>query len=219
MALSVTYSLLSPSRLFSKSQYKGFLAYPTNCLAGTARNADLASISKWKIRNKRQKKASVIVAVVNFPKDYADVLEQTSHGRGSRRRLLRCDLHRHVIGDVDVLKKLQSKDMLDITKFKANNITKAEDPEVEEGDHDPLQCTSTFPTYKVHKKEYVLLNDIQNLFDLRKDYALAILAEWTSNDKGFIDYSPCLLAILKIEAENFFDNSSARKHARHCSKI
>ncbi|MCO5556422.1 hypothetical protein L7F22_009971 [Adiantum nelumboides] len=76
MALSFTYSLLASSRLFSKSQYKGFLSYPTNCLAGTARNADLASISKWKITNKRQKKASVIVAVVNFPEDYADVLEQ-----------------------------------------------------------------------------------------------------------------------------------------------
>ncbi|MCO5593821.1 hypothetical protein L7F22_047839 [Adiantum nelumboides] len=108
--------------------------------------------------------------------------------------------------------KLESKDILDIARFKVSNITKVEDLDVEERDHDPLKCTTTFPTYKFNQKEYVLLNDIQHLFDLREDYALAILAEWASNDKGFISYSPCLLAVLDTEAENFINSSKAGKH-------
>ncbi|MCO5603796.1 hypothetical protein L7F22_057948 [Adiantum nelumboides] len=91
----------------------------------------------------------------------------------------------HVAKDSEA-EKLQSKDILDIAKFKADNITKVEDPDIEEGDLDPLQCTSTFLTYKVHKKEYVLLNDIHHLFYLREDYALVILTDWASMTKDLL---------------------------------
>ncbi|KAI5084336.1 hypothetical protein GOP47_0000505 [Adiantum capillus-veneris] len=76
MALGVTCNLPATSRLFTKSQYKGFLSSPAKFLAGFARNAELASISNWRITNKRPQKSSFIVAVVNFPEDYDDVLKQ-----------------------------------------------------------------------------------------------------------------------------------------------
>ena len=41
---------------------------------------------------------------------------------------------------------------------------------------------------------------------------MAILAEWATNDIGFIDYSPCPLAVLDMEAENFIDSSSVGNH-------
>ena len=71
--------------------------------------------------------------------------------------------------------KLHSREILDFAKIKASNITKVERHDIEEEDLDPLQCTTTFHTYRVNKKDYVLLNDIQHLFVLREDYCLAIL--------------------------------------------
>ena len=75
--------------------------------------------------------------------------------------------------------KLCSENQLDIAKFKASNILEINGPEDEDEDLDPIQFTTTFPTYTINNKDYVLLNDIQHLFDLREDYALAILAEWS----------------------------------------
>lgn len=60
---------------------------------------------------------------------------------------------------------------MDVSRFKANNITKVEkNIEWEEHEIDPLLCTATFLTYKINKRGFVLLDDIQYLFDLREDY-------------------------------------------------
>lgn len=108
--------------------------------------------------------------------------------------------------------RLCSEDQLDIAKFKASNILEINGPEDEDEDLDPIQCTATFPTYTINEKDFVLLNDIQHLFDLREDYALAILAEWSENDKDFIDFQPCPFALLDTQVENFIDSASAGKH-------
>lgn len=83
---------------------------------------------------------------------------------------------------------LESKKLLDVARFIADNITKVEeDIEPEEHELDPLICTATFPTYRINKRDFVLLHDIQYLFDLREDYCYAILAKWSENDRDFVE--------------------------------
>ena len=92
----------------------------------------------------------------------------------------------------------------DIARFKASNITKVEEPlEPSEDEMEMTSCTATFPVYRVNNKQYVLLSDVQHLFDLREDYCFAILADWGKNDKDFVASEPCPLAILDTESEEF----------------
>lgn len=97
--------------------------------------------------------------------------------------------------------------------FRADTITKVESEDsvgLQEGDDiDTLECLPLFPTYCFNDMEYVLLNDIQHLFDLREDFALAILANWGEFDDGFVDSGPCPLAILDTEGDNFIEKEEA----------
>lgn len=99
----------------------------------------------------------------------------------------------------------------DIAEFKVDNIIKVEDQEVGTllEETNPLLCIPTFPSYFVNNKYYVLLNDIQHLFDLREDYCLAMLARWGELNTGFIDYTPCQLALLDTDTENFIGKRDA----------
>lgn len=101
----------------------------------------------------------------------------------------------------------------DPAKFRAETITKVEaegSVVLEEGDEvDTLECIPVFPTYCFNQREYVLLNDIQNLFGLREDFALACLANWGKFDKEFVDSCPCPLSILDTNGDNFIEKERA----------
>ena len=97
--------------------------------------------------------------------------------------------------------------------FRADTITKVESEDsvgLQEGDDiDTLECLPLFPTYCFNDREYVLLNDIQHLFGLREDFALAILANWGEFDNGFVDSGPCPLAVLDTKGDNFLEKEEA----------
>ena len=99
-------------------------------------------------------------------------------------------------------------------KFKAETITKVEDeeddnPESGKDQYRDLACLPMFPTYIFNGREYVLLGDIQWLFDLREDYCLACLARWGDLDNNFVDSSPCPIAVLDTKGADFKEKEDA----------
>ncbi len=42
-----------------------------------------------------------------------------------------------------------------------------------------------FPEFKIEGKQYILLSDIQKVFSIREDYALAAIAKTTEQNEGF----------------------------------
>ena len=97
-----------------------------------------------------------------------------------------------------------------IAFFKAESITKVEDEEEDslegwEEQFKDLACLPLFPTYLFNEREYVLLGDIQWLFDLREDYCLACLARWGELDNNFIDSSPYPIVVLDTKGANFME--------------
>ena len=97
--------------------------------------------------------------------------------------------------------------------FRAETITKVEVDnlalKVEDDVIDPLECLPLFPTFCFNDKEYLLLNDIQHLFGLKEDFALALLALRGELDDGFVDRSPSPLAILDTRGDNFLEKQEA----------
>jgi len=73
----------------------------------------------------------------------------------------------------------------------------------------PLQCLPSFPTYCFNGKEYLLLSDIQYLYEMREDFCLAILARWGDLDKGFVDSIPSALDFLNTKGDDFIDKEQA----------
>lgn len=57
-------------------------------------------------------------------------------------------------------------------------------PLTEEANHVP---TSALPTLPIGDCQYVLLTDIQALFDIREDYYLAIITQNLEEDHGFVE--------------------------------
>ena len=110
---------------------------------------------------------------------------------------------------------------LNTVVFRAETITKVESKNpivLEEGDGiDPLVCIFVFPTYCFNDREYVLLNDIQHLFGLREDFALACLASWGKLDEGFVESSRCPLAELNTKGGEYF--SEKEEAAIMCTKM
>ena len=97
--------------------------------------------------------------------------------------------------------------------FRAETITKVED-ETSLADNvddelDALQCLPSFPTYCFNEREYLLLSDIQYLYEMREDFCLAVLARWGNLDKGFVDSSTSALALLNTKGDDFIDKEHA----------
>ena len=97
--------------------------------------------------------------------------------------------------------------------FRSETSTKIEDDSLaqdsEDDERNALKLLPIFPTYCFNEREYLLLNDIQHLFDLREDFALAVLAGWGELDDGFVDSNPCPLAVLDTKGEDFLDKEKA----------
>ena len=100
--------------------------------------------------------------------------------------------------------------------FRAETITKMEshNPFFLEEEDDSLTCLLVFPSYDFNDKEYI---DVQHLFGLREDFALACLANWGEFDEGFVDNSPCPLAILDTKGGDEFIEKE--KAAIMCTKM
>lgn len=101
----------------------------------------------------------------------------------------------------------------DTALFKSETITKVEDESVlydsDTDELNSLQLLPTFPTYCFDGKEYLLLSDIQYLYEMREDFCLAVLAKWGQLDKDFVDSSPSALALLNTKGDDFLDKEQA----------
>ena len=98
----------------------------------------------------------------------------------------------------------------DAAKFRHDSITKIETEEEKEEIQDTV---ATLPTYVICNKKYVLLNDIQHLFDMREDHCLGALAQWSEADEGFIDFTtPCQVERLDTEGEDFISKDMVGYH-------
>eukprot|EP00250_Pteridium_aquilinum_P011217 c19915_g1_i1 orf=140-1084(-) len=75
MATCLTCTLPAPSVLFEESQCRSFFLKHTSFKVGSLMNAKVIKLSKWRNSSGRQRQSSA-AAVVNFPNDYDEVLDQ-----------------------------------------------------------------------------------------------------------------------------------------------
>ena len=88
-------------------------------------------------------------------------------------------------------------------QFKADTISKKEVAE-ENVDQEIDVILATLSTYYFEGKPFLLMDDIQNVFDLREDQCLGCFAQFADVDFGFVDLEDnCPLNVLDTDAINF----------------
>ena len=93
----------------------------------------------------------------------------------------------------------------DVEKFKADSISKKELSGNDVSGSQDIQFTlATLPTYYFEGKPFLLMEDIQMVFDMREDQCLGCFAQYSEVDSGFVDFEDnCPLNVLDAGDTNF----------------